>query len=155
MATNPQLTLVTVDAKPRFNDPAQRVFDHWVLMMGRNPRRCALGQVRRLALNAALAMYDEDMLLQAVEGMAADPLDDAAGDKMRDAMREIEWLMAREARIERWANKGLELRRQVARGDDGAAAAPLGDEMPQDPAEAAVRAQALRDFAARLRRGEL
>lgn len=146
----PQLKLVDSQA-PGFNlrtsDPARRVFEHWLFVNGRNPRRCKMGPTRRMAIQAALAMgYDVDTLMAAVEGMAADPLDavggesPAARDRMRDAMREIEWLMARESRIERWAEKGDALRAQVD-------APPPADELQApavDPAaEAAARAQLL------------
>ncbi|MCU7370249.1 hypothetical protein PEC18_05035 [Paucibacter sp. O1-1] len=136
---------------PGFNlgttDPARRVFEHWLFVNSRNPRRCKMGPTRRMAIQAALAMgYDTEMLMAAVEGMAADPLDavggesQAARDRMRDAMREIEWLMAREARIERWAEKGDALRALVALPPP--AAEPLAPAV--DPAaEAAARARLL------------
>lgn len=147
---NPQLRLVQ-EAPPGMNltttDSARRVFEHWLFVNGRNPRRCKMGPTRRMAIQAALAMgYDTDTLMAAVEGMAADPLDavggesQAARDRMRDAMREIEWLMAREARIERWAEKGDALRAQ--------ADAPVVTDAQQAPAvdpaaEAAARARLL------------
>lgn len=109
MAT-PQLKLVT-DPPPGFNhgtrDDTRRVFEHWLAMLGRSPRRCKLGPTRREAINAALAMgYDVETLMLAVDGMAADPLDGARNDGMREQMRELDWLLVREARIERWAKLG-------------------------------------------------
>ena len=101
MAT-PQLKLVT-DPPPGFNhgtrDDTRRVFEHWLAMLGRSPRRCKLGPTRREAINAALAMgYDVETLMLAVDGMAADPLDGARNDGMREQMRELDWLLVREAR---------------------------------------------------------
>ena len=123
----PQLKLVQ-DAPPGFNpdtrDPTRQVFEHWLFMLGRSPRRCKMGPTRRAAINGALAMgYDVDTLLLAVEGMAADPLDGAPHDRMRDAMREIEWLLAREARIERWAEMGERVRAKALRPQEAPGAA--------------------------------
>lgn len=147
----PQLKLVDSQA-PGFNlgttDPARRVFEHWLFTNGRNPRRCKMGPTRRMAIQAALAMgYDVDTLLMAIEGMAADPLDAVAErrppadcDRIREHMREIEWLMAREQRIERWAAMGERLRQQ----SDAPAPATEHQAPAVDPAaEAAARAQLL------------
>ncbi|MEY5099143.1 MAG: hypothetical protein RJA36_1862 [Pseudomonadota bacterium] len=106
----PQLTLVT-DPAPGFNahtrDDTRRVFEHWLRMLGRSPRRCKLGPTRRAAINAAMAMgYDVETIMLAVDGIAADPLDGARNDGMREQMRELDWLLVREARIERWAALG-------------------------------------------------
>ncbi len=96
-------------------DPARAIFDHWVVMNGRMAARCKFGPVRRQVVLAAMAIgYDDDMLMAAVEGMASDPLEGARDDRMRDGMREIEWLLARESRIERWAERGYRLRQAVA-----------------------------------------
>jgi len=151
MSASPQLKLVSATEQPSPTDAARRVFEHWAFMLGRNPRRCAFGPVRRQVVRAALELYDEDLLLQAVEGMAADPLDDAASDKMREAMREIEWLLARESRIERWANVGLRLRQGMQQQVDRPEPAEV---VPVDPEKAAAGRQALRDLAARMRAGQ-
>lgn len=44
-----------------FNErgPVERIFEHWVFMMGKKPQRCALGPSRRKVVAAALALYDE------------------------------------------------------------------------------------------------
>lgn len=152
---HPQLKLVQ-DAPPGFNpdtrDPTRQVFDHWLFMLGRSPRRCKMGPTRRAAINSALAMgYDVDTLLLAVEGMAADPLDGAPHDRMRDAMREIEWLLAREARIERWADMGETLRLEAIQVDN-----PQPEDMPApptDPVAAAAARERLRELGARRRGG--
>lgn len=92
-------------------DPTRRVFEYWLFMFDRSPRRCKLTPERRQAINAALALYELDMVLQAVEGIAALPLDDVrGGDRQRDAMREIEWFLGKGSRIERLADHGLRLR---------------------------------------------
>lgn len=149
----PQLKLVidapTASATPQ--DATRRVFDHWMYMLGRNPRRCKLGPTRRAVINAALTVYDEDTLLLTMEGIAADPLE-GKPESMRAAMRELEWLLASEARIERWADKGEALRAdamrldalQQARGD--APPAP-----PSDPVATAAARDRVRALAASMR----
>ncbi len=127
MAQTAQLKLVT-DKAPDQNlqtqDDTRRVFEHWVFMLDRPVRRCKLGPTRRQVIDAALAMgYDVETLMLAVEGMAADPLADAPHDRMRDAMREIEWLLAREARIERWAEMGERVRAKALRPQEAPGAA--------------------------------
>jgi len=85
--------------------------------------------------------------------MAADPLDDCGTDKMRDAMREIEWLLGRASRIERWAEAGDRLRLQAQR----AQREPVPEQAAEvvDPAVAAAAREALRKMAAqRSGRGE-
>lgn len=139
----PQLKLVQ-DAPPGFNpataDDTRRVFEHWLFMFGRSPRRCKLGPTRRTAINTALAIgYDVDTLLLAIEGMAADPLADASADRIRDAMREIEWLLGREARIERWAERGEALRASVQRQHAQADAEPAPVVAVDEAAEAHFR----------------
>ena len=97
----PQLKLVidapAIGATPQ--DATRRIFEHWLLMLGKSPRRCKLGTTRRAAINAALTVYDEDTLLLTMEGIAADPLE-GKPESMRAAMRELEWLLASEARID-------------------------------------------------------
>lgn len=147
----PQLKLVQ-DTAPGFDfntsDSARRVFEHWLFMLGRSPRRCKMGPTRRQAIQAALAMgYEVDVLLLAIEGMAADPLEGARDDRMRDAMREIEWLLGREARIERWAEMGERLRCEAA------APAAMRDEPPtmEQQADDAAARERLRQRAAAMR----
>lgn len=119
-------------------------------MFGRSPNRCKMGPTRRAVISAALVIYEEDQLMAAIDGMASDPLDDCTSDKMRDAMREIEWLLAREARVERWADRGDALKAAMLRSD----AAPVVESIQPveiDPAEAAAHRARLRDLAARSR----
>lgn len=155
-----QLRLVQ-DAPPDFNpatqDPVRRIFEHWLFMFGRSPARCKLGPTRRNAINGALAMgYDVDALLLAIEGMAADPLDldgrpEADAARIRDAVREIEWLLAREKRIERWMAQGERLRLMAAQPDPAPASEQQAPARPEDPAASAAARRRLLDLALQLR----
>lgn len=151
MTRTPQLRLVQ-DAPPAHghtHDPVRRVFEHWAALLARNPRRCKLDPARAAAVRAALEMgHDEDTLLAAVEGMAADPLQGCT-DRMRDAMRELPWLLAESARIERWAELGDQLR--AAAEQD--APAPAAADTPEDPAAVQARREKLRALAERSRQG--
>ena len=51
------------EAPARERTATERVFDHWVYMLGKNPRRCALGPARRKVIDRALGLYDEETLL--------------------------------------------------------------------------------------------
>lgn len=157
MSALPQLRLVS-DPAPGYTtatsrEPARRIFEHWVFMSGRSIRRCKMGPTRAGVILAALSMgYDEDMLMMAIEGMAADPLADCDSQRMRDAMREIEWFMAREARIERWAERGERLRALAITP----AHPPADTEQPptaEQQAEAQAARQRLQAMAQRLRAG--
>lgn len=154
MSARPQLKLVTeaVQQNSAPMDPTRRVFDHWVAMNGRMVARCKLGPTRRQAINAWLTVYDEDQLLAAIEGMAADPLE-GCNPGQRAAMRELEWLLASESRIERWSELGFTLRDELAAADRRCAAPVVADEPVVDPAEAAA-ARARLVALARRRRGE-
>ena len=151
---NPQLKLVQDTAQDLNTgssaDITRRLFDHWLYMLGRSPRRCKLGPTRRAAINAALAMgYDEDTLLLTLEGIAADPLD-GKPETMRAAMRELEWLLARESRIEHWAEIGEALRAD-AQHQASQALRPAAPVAEDDPAAAAAARERLFK-AAKLRR---
>lgn len=118
--TGSQLRLVTEAPETGFgcapDDPTRRIFEHWLAMFGRNPKRCKLGPTRRAAINAALALYDVDQLELAIEGMAADPLERCPAS-MAEVMRDVEWLFAKESRIERWCEAGEALRERLALDD--------------------------------------
>ena len=154
----PQLKLVqtpVVAFSGASADPTRRVFEHWLVMAGRSPARCKLGPTRRQAINAWLTVYDEDMLCAAVEGMASDPLE-GCNPSMRAAMRELEWLISSEARIERWAERGFALREQLeaeAAEEARRRAAPPPVVEVEDPAAVAQARQRLADLAARCRGG--
>jgi hypothetical protein len=127
-------------------DPARRIFDRWLFMLGRSPRRCKLGPTRRAAINAALAMgYDEETLLLTVDGIASDPLE-GKPDSMRAAMRELEWLLRSEARIEHWAGLGDALHARLETPDSEAEAPTVVDEEAERVHQEAARqlAHALR-----------
>lgn len=151
---NAQLRLVQDAQQPQHTtDPVRRVFDHWLFMLGRSPRRCKLGPTRRAAINAALAIgYDEDTLMLACEGMACVSFD-GKPESMREAMLEMEWFLAREARIERAVRYGEALRDAAARQAQPATvveAAPV----VVDPVAAAAARERLRAMAASLRGGQ-
>lgn len=152
-----QLRLVNTPA-PAHNlttDPVRRVFEHWVFMFGRCAKRTKLDHERRLAIAAALAMYDQDVetIMQAVEGMAAVPLGDKP-QSMRDAMIEVSWFLAKAARIERALRYADDLRAMAARSDAAAlrvASGPGLDVAPADPAAAAAARDKLRALAEQCR----
>lgn len=154
-----QLRLVT-DPAPTFDwqtaDPVRRVFEHWLFMFARSPARCKLGPTRRQAIAAALAMgYDADTLMLAVEGMAGDALEGCT-PRMREHMRELEWLLAKEGRIEQYADRGEALRReaeQAANDERVRATQPATLAPVVDPAAAAAARERLRKMAEASRRG--
>lgn len=147
---NPQLRLVQDAPQPQTStDPARRIFEHWAFMLGRSTLRCKLGPTRRAAINAALAIgYDEDTLMLACEGMASVSFE-GKPDSMREAMLELEWFMAREARIERAVRYGEALRAALAAPVPTATDAE--DRPPVDPAQAAAARDRLRAMAVAMR----
>lgn len=133
----PQLRLVDerAPAHGASSDPVRQVFEHWVFMLGRSPARCKLGATRRPVIAAALTLYEVDALLLAVDGLAADPLE-GCSERMREAMRELEWLFAKESRIEYYEERGMALRRRAEHRDAISAertvpAAPVDQEAMQ------------------------
>lgn len=146
-----QLKLVTDKAPVHgvSQDPVRQVFEHWVFMLGRSPARCKLGPTRRPAIMAALSIYDPGVLMLAVDGLAADPLETCT-ERMREAMREIEWLLARESRIEFYADKGEALRRRAERRADEVRLAQRTSDSG-DPAAAQAAQQASDEARERLR----
>jgi hypothetical protein len=91
----------------------EEVFDHWVFMLAKNPRRCAFGPTRRRAVDKALALYDLETLLLAIEGCAASPWHAGANDRDR-AFDDLELILRDEAHIERFAADGERLRERAA-----------------------------------------
>jgi hypothetical protein len=157
MGTAKQLRLVT-DAPPAHHahthvapDPTRQVFEHWVFMFGLQPGRTKLDAERRQAINGALALYSLDLVLLAVEGMAAVPMGDKP-QSMREAMRELSWFLASAKRIERCFEYGDQVRAMLA-----AACVPQAMQAqeeaaaPVDPAVAAAARQRLRDLAEQCR----
>ena len=122
-------------------------------MLGKSPHRCKLGPTRRAAINAALLLYDENDLLLAIDGCASDPWCAGANSMGRECT-DLEWLLAKESRVEQFADRGEELRRQAL------ASAVVPDAAPPDAAAAEIdQAQAdaarqrVRDMARNLRVG--
>ena len=92
----------------------ERVFAHWVYMLGKNPRRCALGPTRRKLIDKQLGLYDEDTLMLAIEGCAASAWHAGANDRERE-FNDIELILRDEAHIERFAAEGEALRERLRR----------------------------------------
>lgn len=122
---------VSMTAYSNSPDPVARIFGEWLDWFGRSAARCKLGPQRRRAIAEALTLYDEEMLVQSIIGAAADEWlaqHDGLG---------IEWVLAGESRIERFAAAGQRIQAR-------AAAAPVQAE----PAAAAPSAQDLAAAAA-------
>jgi hypothetical protein len=119
MAT-PQLSLIPgtpQDARkrvslPNASAPVERVFEHWVFMLGKNPKRCALGPDRRKVISRALGLYDEDTLLLAIEGCAASAWHRGENDRGGE-YTDITLILRDEAHIERFADEGEALRTRL------------------------------------------
>ena len=124
--------------------PVERVFDHWVFMLGK--RRAALGPTRRKAIEKMLALYDEDTLLLAVEGCAASAWHAGDNDRGR-AFDDLELILRDEAHVERFAANGDALRERVRRRAEAAdKVVPIA--VPDADALAAAR-ERVREAAAR------
>jgi hypothetical protein len=147
-----QLKLVTQapEQPAEILDPTRRVFAHWLTMFGKSPNRCKMGPTRRRAIDAALTLYDEDQVLMAIEGAAADPW--VCGDNpMRRPHDDVEWLLRDESSIERYSEAGERLRQRVR--DKLNAREPESGvvvEMRPDPVKAAEGVVLLQRLAARL-----
>lgn len=129
-------------------DAARRVFEHWVFMLGKDPRRCALGPTRLKAIRRALGIYDVETLELAIEGCAASRWHAGENDRER-AFNDIELILRDEAHVERFAEDGERLRERARRMADRA---PVVAAQPAATAEetAALR-ERLRNLAARMR----
>lgn len=143
------------DALGAARGPAQRLFAHWVYMMGKSARRTVLGPSRERALLQALRWgYDEATLRLAIEGCAATPHNMGRNDRGEE-YNDLTLILRDEAHVERFAATGERVRRELAaeqaaardgRGADEAAAV--------SDADAAAQREALRAFArARVGRG--
>lgn len=150
MAT--QLRLVTDEQAAPAPDDVRRLFDHWVFMLGKNPKRVALGPERRKVIGRALQLYEVEVLEMAIEGCAASEWH--AGENDRGTVyQDIELILRNESHIERFAALGEQLRIKAANDAARARAQASAPVPPQDAAAAAEQRQRLRDLAARLRRG--
>ena len=148
MTAAAQLRLITTPASAEptnSQDPMRQVFEHWLFMLAKSPVRCKLGPTRRAAINAALTLYDVETLHLTIEGMAGDPLD-GCSDKMAAAMRELEWVLAKESRVERWADMGERFRQRLQYDEHQAATTPDIAPQPVDPVLAAAARDRLRKF---------
>lgn len=113
---NKALRLIDTDAGAHAQErtATERVFDHWVWMLNKPRTRTALGPTRKRAIERALELYDEDVLMMAIEGCAASRWH--AGDNDRGkAYNDLELILRDEARIERFAEAGEQVRQRAVR----------------------------------------
>lgn len=128
----------------------ERVFDHWVFMLGKHPRRTALGPTRRRSIERALALYDEETLLLAIEGCASSAWHAGENDRGR-AFDDLELILRDEAHVERFAELGQRLRDRLRERDAQARASAAVTPIAQaDPAAIAEQRERLRQAAARV-----
>lgn len=121
--------------------------------MGKRPERTRLGPTRRKALGKALALYDEDTLMLAIEGCAASAFHRGDNDRQTEYC-DLELILRDEAHIERFAADGERLRERVAaalaaerRRQQQAQHAPA---QAVDAVEVQAQRERLRTMAARL-----
>ena len=132
--------------------PVERVFAHWVFMLGKNPRRCALGPTRRKAIAKALALYDEDTLCLAIDGCASSPWHRGENDRERE-FSDIELILRDEAHVERFAADGERLRARLEarlKREAMQAAESAPEVVEMDAEAAAMQRQRLRQLADQL-----
>jgi len=147
-----QLRLVNETTEAPTPDAMRRLFEHWVFMMGKNPRRCALGPERRKVIGKALALYDEETLQLAIEGCASSAYH--AGDNDRDTpYNDLELIFRNEKYVERFATMGEQLRTKAANEAERTRAQASAPVPEMDEAQAKVQRDRLRELAQRLRRG--
>jgi len=95
--------------------PLERLFAHWVFMMGKRPRSVVLGPSRRRALAQALGWgYDEAFLELAIEGCAATPHNMGHNDRDQE-FNDLTLILRDEAHVERFARTGERLRAAAER----------------------------------------
>lgn len=147
-----QLRLVNETTEATTPDAMRRLFDHWVFMMGKNPRRCALGPERRKVIGKALSLYDEETLQLAIEGCASSAYH--AGDNDRDTpYNDLELIFRNEKYVERFATMGEQLRIKAA-NEAARSLAQASTPVPvMDEAQAKRQRDRLRELAQRLRKG--
>lgn len=129
---------------------AQQVFEHWLFMLSKDRNRVAFGPSRRKSVQKALALYQIDTLMAAIEGCAASSWHAGDNDRNR-TYQDLELILRDEEHIERFAESGYALRDQVA-GELRAQAAPPTIEPPSDPAVIAAHRERMRELASTLRR---
>lgn len=131
----------------------ERVFGHWVFMLGKSVARTALGPLRRRAIERALELYDEDVLLLAIEGCAASAWHAGDNDRRR-AFDDLSLILRDEEHVERFAEMGQRLRDRV-RERDAQARTVLPIAAHQDAAAIEAGRERLRDVAAQVARRRL
>lgn len=142
--------LHAVDSAPAQRNPCERIFDHWVFMLGKPPKRVALGPARRKVIERALSLYDEETLLLAIEGCAASRWHAGDNDR-RKPFDDIELILRDEPHIERFAADGEALRLRVLREEAAdRVRAPVQPIAPEDAAAVARRRELVAQAAARL-----
>lgn len=92
----------------------ERVFDHWVYMLGKNAARTVLGPGRRRVIERALALYDEDTLMLAIEGCAASAWHAGQNDRGRP-FNDLELILRDEPHVERFLADGEALHERAER----------------------------------------
>ena len=90
----------------------ERLFTHWVFILEKNPKRCALGPARRKLIGQALALYDEETLRLAIEGCASSAWHAGHNDGGTE-YQDLGLIFRDGARVERFAAMGTALRRRV------------------------------------------
>lgn len=95
----------SIKALPHATADVVRVFEHWVDMLGKNPKRCALGPTRRKVIARALDLYDEDTVLLAIEGCATSPFHLGENDRGHE-YTDLELILRDEAHVEKFAALG-------------------------------------------------
>lgn len=136
------------DAQTR--SPAERVFSHWVFMMGKRPGRVAFGPGRRKVVERALALYPEEVVLLAVDGCAASPWHAGENDRAT-VYTDLELILRDEQHIERFAELGERVHERAARQQAAACAQPGADAAPApDPAQVAAHKERIRRLTAQL-----
>ena len=133
------------------DDPAQRIFEHWVWMLGKNPRRTAFGPARRKSVDRALSLYDADTLLLAIDGCAASAWHNGENDRARP-FNDLDLILRDESHIERFADDGERVRRRAVRLIERQRAADVAPraEQAEDPERVRAARDAVRRVAAAL-----
>lgn len=168
-SAGPQLTLATtpparsaealqLDAYLQHRAAEHRLFGRWLAMWGKSPRRTKLTPERLAALRAALVLYDEDQLAEAIDGHAADAW--AAGDNgLGRAFDDIGWMLATGERVERYSEAGAALREEAEQAAQRRAdlrvvgAGAVQDDGAPDPAAVAAARERVRALVEAKRKG--
>lgn len=139
-----QTNAVQMTAYSASADPVARIFGEWLDWFGKSAARCRLGPARRQAIAAALQLYDEDMLTQAMVGAAADEW------LAQQEGLGVEWILANESRVERFADRGQRIQARAAAAQampatpaDGQTAPELTDEQRAQMAACRQRMRAI------------